>query len=74
MATWNACSKSAGISCEPSTRWPWAEAGPTVFAAFDRATDYFGSRAQQTMLDFRVRDLDAAPCLVRPNAAGTRSR
>jgi predicted enzyme related to lactoylglutathione lyase len=35
------------------------EAGPTVFATFEVATDYFGSRAQQTMLNFRVRDLDA---------------
>ncbi len=35
------------------------EAGPTVFAAFESGTDYFGSRTQQTMLNFRVRDLDA---------------
>jgi predicted enzyme related to lactoylglutathione lyase len=34
-------------------------AGPTVFAAFESETDYFGSRAQQTMLNFRVGDLDA---------------
>jgi hypothetical protein len=34
-------------------------AGPTVFATFESETDYFGSRAQQTMLNFRVRDLDA---------------
>jgi predicted enzyme related to lactoylglutathione lyase len=33
--------------------------GPTVFAPFDSETDYFGSQAQQTMLNFRVRDLDA---------------
>ena len=35
------------------------EAGPTVFAPFESETDYFGSRAQQAMLNFRVRDLDA---------------
>lgn len=34
-------------------------AGPTVFATFEPGTDYFGSRSQQTMLNFRVRDLDA---------------
>ncbi len=34
-------------------------AGPTVFAAFDSATDYFGSMAQQTMLNFRVENLAA---------------
>jgi hypothetical protein len=30
-----------------------------VFATFESGTDYFGSRAQQTMLNFQVRDLDA---------------
>ncbi|MFD1714887.1 VOC family protein [Amnibacterium flavum] len=34
-------------------------AGPTVFAAFEPDSDYFGSSTQQTMLNFRVRDLDA---------------
>ena len=33
--------------------------GPTVFATFESETDYFGSRAQQTMVNFRVSDLDA---------------
>ena len=38
----------------------WHQAvGPTVFATFESETDYFGTRAQQTMLNFRVRDLDA---------------
>lgn len=35
------------------------DAGPTVFATFDADSDYFGSTTQQTMLNFRVRDLDA---------------
>jgi predicted enzyme related to lactoylglutathione lyase len=35
------------------------EPGPTVFATFDADTDYLGSRAQPSMLNFRVRDLDA---------------
>lgn len=48
---------------------PWQqEAGPTVFAAFDRGTDYFGSPEQATMLNFRVRDLDAM--LAQLRAAG----
>lgn len=42
--------------------------GPTVFAAFDPDTDYFGSRGQRTMLNFRVRDLDAM--LAQLRAAG----
>lgn len=35
------------------------EAGVTVFATFEPDTDYFGSSTQQTMLNFRVRDLEA---------------
>ena len=34
-------------------------AGPTVFAAFEHDSDYFGSREQQSMLNVRVRDLTA---------------
>jgi predicted enzyme related to lactoylglutathione lyase len=45
------------------------EAGPTVFATFDRDTDYFGSRSQQTMLNFRVRDLDAMLTQLRQKGA-----
>jgi predicted enzyme related to lactoylglutathione lyase len=42
--------------------------GPTVFATFPSDTDYFGERTQQTMLNFRVRDLDAI--LAQLRAAG----
>ncbi len=34
-------------------------AGVTVFATFETGADSFGSRSQQTMINFRVRDLDA---------------
>jgi predicted enzyme related to lactoylglutathione lyase len=44
------------------------EAGPTVFAPFGEETDYFGRRDQQTMLNFRVRNLDAM--LAQLRAAG----
>jgi predicted enzyme related to lactoylglutathione lyase len=47
-----------GLDADEHGLWR-QEAGPTVFATFESATDYFGSRAQQTMLNFRVRDLDA---------------
>jgi predicted enzyme related to lactoylglutathione lyase len=48
----------------------WAQgAGPTVFAAFDSDTDYFGSRVQQTMLNFRVADLDAMLAQLRARGA-----
>ena len=39
-----------------------------MFAAFDVETGYFGSPGQQTMINFRVRDLDAMRAQLR--AAG----
>jgi predicted enzyme related to lactoylglutathione lyase len=52
-----------------STGWTWEqEAGPTVFAPFPADTDYFGSAGQQSMLNFRVADLDAM--LAQLRAAG----
>jgi predicted enzyme related to lactoylglutathione lyase len=45
------------------------EAGPTVFATFEAQTDYFGSRDQQTMLNFRVHDLDAMVAQLRAKGA-----
>ncbi|MFE5190650.1 VOC family protein [Streptomyces sp. NPDC056628] len=47
-----------GLDADENGVWR-PEAGPTVFAAFDSGTDYFGSRSQGIMLNFRVRDLDA---------------
>jgi len=38
----------------------WQQAaGPTVFAPFAMDTDYFGSKQQAWMVNFRVRSLDA---------------
>ncbi|MEU3403653.1 VOC family protein [Streptomyces sp. NPDC006670] len=45
------------------------ESGPTVFAAFEPDTEYFGSRGQQVMLNFRVRDLDAMLAQLRGKGA-----
>jgi predicted enzyme related to lactoylglutathione lyase len=45
------------------------EPGPTVFATFESTTDYFGSRTQQTMLNFRVRGLDAMLAQLRTHGA-----
>ncbi|MCU1447414.1 VOC family protein [Cryobacterium sp.] len=47
-----------GLGADENDLWH-QEAGPTVFAAFDSDTDYFGSMNQQTMLNFRVSDLAA---------------
>jgi hypothetical protein len=39
-----------GLDADQNGLWQQG-AGPTVFATFDRESDYFGSRAQQTMLN-----------------------
>jgi predicted enzyme related to lactoylglutathione lyase len=45
------------------------DAGVTVFATFESSTGYFGSPAQKTMLNFRVRDLDAMLAQLRAGGA-----
>jgi len=57
-----------GLDADEHGLWQ-QEAGPTVFAAFPADTDYFGSRTQQTMLNFRVRDLDAMLAQLRAKGA-----
>jgi predicted enzyme related to lactoylglutathione lyase len=57
-----------GLDLDEHGLWQ-QEAGPTVFAAFEADTDYFGSPAQQTMLNFRVRDLDAMLAQLRERGA-----
>ena len=46
-----------GLDADENGLWRQG-AGPTVFATFESETDYFGSHAQQAMLNFRVRDLE----------------
>ena len=57
-----------GLDADEHGLWR-QEAGPTVFATFESETDYFGSRAQQAMLNFRVRDLDAMLAQLRAQGA-----
>ena len=40
-----------------------------MFATFESETDYFGSRNQQTMINFRVHDLDAMLAQLRAKGA-----
>ncbi len=57
-----------GVEGAPSEEGtlPWQqEAGPTVFAPFQRSTTYFASERQQVMFNFRVRDLDAMAAQLR---------
>ena len=57
-----------GLDADENGLWRQGT-GPTVFAAFESGTDYFGSRAQQTMLNFRVRNLDAMLAQLRAKGA-----
>jgi predicted enzyme related to lactoylglutathione lyase len=57
-----------GIDVDENGLWQ-QEAGPTVFATFESETDYFGAGTQQTMLNFRVRDLDAMLAQLRAKEA-----
>ncbi len=57
-----------GLDADENGLWRQG-AGPTVFATFESETDYFGSRTQQTMLNFRVRDLDALLAQLRTRGA-----
>jgi predicted enzyme related to lactoylglutathione lyase len=57
-----------GLEADENGMWR-QETGPTVFATFESETDYFGSRGQQTMLNFRVRDLDAMLAQLRAKGA-----
>jgi predicted enzyme related to lactoylglutathione lyase len=57
-----------GLDADENGLWRQA-AGPTVFATFESETDYFGSGTQQTMLNFRVRDLDAMVAQLRAKGA-----
>jgi hypothetical protein len=64
-----------GVAPVPSNEHdePWMqEAGPTAFAPFPEASDYFGDAGKVWMLDFRVRDLDAM--MAQPGAAAFWSR
>ena len=54
---------------QDGTGQPWVQqAGPTVFAPFPTASDYFGRPEQQWMLNFRVGNL--AAMLEQLRAAG----
>ena len=57
-----------GLDAGETGEWQ-QQAGPTVFAPFEASTDYFGSPAQQTMLNFRVADLDAMLAQLRAQGA-----
>jgi predicted enzyme related to lactoylglutathione lyase len=57
-----------GLDVDENGLW-LPQTGPTVFATFESETDYFGSRDQQTMINFRVRDLEAMLAQLRLKGA-----
>src|SRR3954465_5619303 len=57
-----------GLDADEMGVWRQGD-GVTVFATFESETDYFGSRAQQTMLNFRVGDLGAMLAQLRAKGA-----
>jgi predicted enzyme related to lactoylglutathione lyase len=57
-----------GLDADDNGLWQ-QEPGPTVFATFESDTDYFGSRAQQSMINFRVNDLEAMLVQLRHQGA-----
>lgn len=57
-----------GLAADENGLWR-PDAGPTVFATFDSETEYFGSRSQQAMINFRVGDLDAMLAQLRAKGA-----
>lgn len=57
-----------GLEADEHGSWQ-QDAGPTVFATFAADSDYFGSRTQQVMLNFRVADLDAMLAQLRAKGA-----
>ena len=57
-----------GLDADENGLWK-QEVGPTVFATFESETGYFGSRAQQVMINFRVGDLDAMLAQLRARGA-----
>jgi predicted enzyme related to lactoylglutathione lyase len=57
-----------GLDADEHGLWR-QETGLTVFATFAVGTDYFGSRSQQTMLNFRVGDLEAMLTQLRDKGA-----
>ncbi|MGQ0766468.1 MAG: VOC family protein [Gemmatimonadota bacterium] len=66
LAAWYERHLGIGRAPETYTQQPWEQAaGPTVFAPFQKDSKYFGNDANQWMINFRVRDLDAMVAQLR---------
>jgi glyoxylase I family protein len=71
LAEWYQVHLGINLAPNDQTMTPWVtESGMTVFAPFEKKTDYF-AKNQAFMLNFRVGDLDAA--IAELGAAGIAS-
>ena len=68
LARWYASNLGIDNGLEGDVVWEQA-GGPTVWAPFADDTEYFGRPGQQTMVNFRVRDLDAMLAQLRTAGA-----
>ena len=66
LAAWY--QKNLGVFGMDANYEPWKqEQGPTVFMPFPADTDYFGSKTQSFMINFRVEDLDGLLAELKSN-------
>jgi predicted enzyme related to lactoylglutathione lyase len=61
-----------GLDADENGLWRQGD-GLTVFATSESGSEYFGSPTQQTMLNFRVSDLDAMLAQLRSKGANVAS-
>lgn len=61
-----------GLDTDEHGQWT-QQPGATVFATFPSDTDYFGATSQQTMVNFRVENLDAMLAQLREKGADVAS-
>lgn len=59
LGAWYAEHLGIDVSQWGTATFEWSPGGSTTWAVFDRDTDYLGRHDQQTMVNFRVADLDA---------------
>jgi glyoxylase I family protein len=70
LAQWYRDALGIGVFDDAGNGEPWmTEAGATAFSTHAVDTDYFGSREQQFMVNFRVADLDAMLAQLREQGA-----
>lgn len=66
LAAWYQAHLGVAPAPDSYDKTPWVQqSGPTVFAPFDKESDYFGRKGQSWMINFRVANLDAMVAQLR---------